>query len=86
MRPTASSITDDQLDALYERLDKQSRALNRAHALAESWTGHQTLITRDGAARLLDQVLGDGWMQIAPRPVGDGHPELTEILAEETIR
>lgn len=64
-RYTADSITDDALDALYARLDKTFRALDRAHALAEGWDGSDEAITRTQAAELLSSAIElNGWDQI----------------------
>jgi hypothetical protein len=65
VRHTASTITDDQLDALYRRLDKQSRALDRANALADGWAGDMTETTRSAAGDLFASVLElDTWEQV----------------------
>jgi hypothetical protein len=46
------------------QLDLHRRALNRAHALAESWQGDQTAITKAQAAELLMDVIQlGGWTQ-----------------------
>lgn len=46
--------------------DLYSRALNRAHALAEQWQGDQTPITRAEASELLMEVIQlHGWTQTA---------------------
>jgi hypothetical protein len=43
------------------------RPLARAHALAETWDGDHTTITRHEAAELLNQVLNPaGWTQTEP--------------------
>lgn len=61
---TASTITDTELDALYERLDKQSRALDRADGLADQWAGDMTSVTRSAAGDLFASVLElNGWEQ-----------------------
>jgi hypothetical protein len=69
-RPTAADITDVELAALYERLDKQARALDRADALADGWAGDMTETTRSAAADLFASVLElNGWEQTdAPAP------------------
>lgn len=68
-RKTADTITDDELDRLYERLDKQARALNRADALADGWAGDMTTVTRSAAADLFASVLAlNGWTQTDARP------------------
>ena len=68
-RKTASTINDQELDALYERLDKHSRALDRAHALTEQWAGDMTPVTRSAAADLFATVIElNGWEQTDPRP------------------
>jgi hypothetical protein len=55
-------VTDHR--RLYER------PLARAHALAESWTGDRTPITRDEAAALLhDAIDPAGWAETNQRPV-----------------
>lgn len=70
-RLTAAQITDAELAALYERLDKQSRALDRANSLADGWAGDMTAVTRSAAADLFASVLElNGWEQTpAPAPV-----------------
>lgn len=51
------------------RLDKMSRALDRAHALVEQWTGDQTVVTRSEAADLFASVLElNGWEQTPAPP------------------
>lgn len=68
-RRTASTINDQELDALYERLDKHSRALDRADALTDQWAGDMTLVTRSGAADLFATVIElNGWEQTDARP------------------
>ncbi|MGW2861894.1 hypothetical protein [Streptomyces sp. NPDC001205] len=68
MRHTADTITDDELDGLYERLDKLSRAVERASALAERWADSPAPIVRSQAAELLAAVLrASGWEQTDPR-------------------
>ncbi|MER7788574.1 hypothetical protein [Streptomyces sp. NPDC097640] len=48
--------------------DRHVRALDRAHALAEEWSGDQSPITRAKAAELLMEVLQlDGWTVSEPR-------------------
>lgn len=80
MRHTADSITDDQLDALYERLDKHVRAVERASGLAEQWDGDPAPITRSEASRLLDEVLRlSGWEQGDPRPTLSVVPEAESV-------
>lgn len=70
MRYTTDTITDDALDELYARLDKASRALDRANALTEEWAGDMTPVTRSAAADLFASVLElNGWEQSNPRPV-----------------
>ncbi|MER5461633.1 hypothetical protein ABT010_13285 [Streptomyces sp. NPDC002668] len=68
-RKTASTINDEELDALYERLDKQSRALDRAHAMTEEWAGDMTTVTRSAAADLFASLIElNGWTQTDARP------------------
>ena len=68
-RKTADTITDDELDALYARLNKHSRALDRAHAMTEQWAGDMTTVTRSGAADLFATVIElNGWEQTDARP------------------
>ncbi|MCM2579514.1 hypothetical protein [Streptomyces meridianus] len=68
-RPKASTITDEQLDALYERLDKISRALNRADAQVDDWAGDKTLVTRGAAAEQFGMMLElNGWVESSARP------------------
>ena len=68
-RKTASTINDQELDALYERLDKHRRALDRAHALTEQWAGDMTTVTRSAAADLFASLIElNGWTQTDPRP------------------
>lgn len=83
-RPTASTITDDQLDALYVRLARRElymRAVNRADALADEWADDPTPISRAEAAELLSRVLElTGWEQTdAPPP-----PHLALVGADST--
>lgn len=62
-------LTDDQLDALYTRLDLMSRALDRAEALADQWAADMTQISRSEAADLFATVLElHGWEQEDPQP------------------
>lgn len=76
-RKTADTITDDELDALYERLDKQARALNRADAVADGWAGDMTPVTRSAAADLFASVLElNGWTQT------DAVPKLRAVPAQ----
>ncbi|NUL14484.1 hypothetical protein [Streptomyces lunaelactis] len=68
-RKSIDEITSDELDALYERLDKHSRALDRAHALTEQWAGDMTPVTRSGAADLFASLIElNGWEQTDARP------------------
>ncbi|MGW4786138.1 hypothetical protein [Streptomyces sp. NPDC004230] len=69
-RPTAEQITNAELAALYERLEKQTRALDRANALTDGWAGDMTETTRSAAADLFASVIElDGWDQTdAPIP------------------
>lgn len=68
-RKTASTINDQELDALYERLDKHSRALDRAHAFTEQWAGDMTTVTRSEAADLFASLIQlNGWEQTDARP------------------
>ena len=79
MKHTADTITDDQLDAMYERLDTLSRAVERASALAERWADSPAPIARSQAAELLAAVLqASGWVQT------DAPPRLTVV--EEVSR
>lgn len=49
--------------------DKILRALARADALADTWAGDQTLVTRSAAAELFASVLElDGWEQSESEP------------------
>ncbi|MGK3107931.1 hypothetical protein [Streptomyces sp. WAC05858] len=50
--------------------ERHTRALDRAHALAEEWSGDPRPISRAEAAELLSEVLQlDGWTVSEPRPV-----------------
>jgi hypothetical protein len=47
--------------------ERYSRALDRAHALADQWSGDRSSFTRAEAAELLSQVLLlDGWTVTEP--------------------
>lgn len=75
------------LEALRNRLDRVNRALDRAHALAESWDGSREPITRTQAAELLLQVIDlRGWDRTAPDPTADRRTALHVLptLTEET--
>ena len=81
-RPTAATITAADLAALYERLDKQSRALDRANSLADGWAGDMTQTTRSAAADLFASVLElDGWEQVDAPTVAR---HLAAVPAQET--
>lgn len=81
-RKTVDQISDDELDALYERLDKHSRALDRAHALTEQWAGDMTAVTRSAAADLFATVIElNGWEQTDPRPHLAAVPTVTKESA-----
>ena len=69
MRHTADTITDDDLDALYERMDLMRRALERAASLCDQWTCGPATLDRDEAMdQLADALRLDGWQQSAAVP------------------
>jgi hypothetical protein len=81
-RKTVDNITDDELDALYARLDKHSRALDRAHAFTEQWAGDMTTVTRSEAADLFATVIElNGWEQTGTRPRLVAVPPVTKESA-----
>lgn len=63
-RPTASTITDDQLDYLIDIKERALRALDRVNALAESWEGDLTSLTRSEASEIFELMARlSGWEQ-----------------------
>lgn len=79
-RRNADTITDDELDALYGRLELANRALGRAHSLAESWEGDPAPITGSEVSDALYAAIRlHGWTR------GDT-PPLRLVAAEESAR
>lgn len=65
----AAQRAEATLAEVRDRLDRAMRALDRAHALAESWQGDQQTITHAQAAeQLMDVIQLSGWTQTDAQP------------------
>jgi hypothetical protein len=86
-RVRLDDMTDDQLDALYARLEAAERLAAAVHDLEARWAGHVTLTSRRQVAAILAGIRRTaGWVPLPPDPGPPGWPELTTVTTEEMTR